>query len=130
MTDTNANSTWRLDTQLAHLGRESGALTNSVNPPLVRASTTVFATLAEFKQSYKGVVFESPRYGRSGTSTNFELQSAMAQICRAETCMRRPLGSAPPLQSSGPTSGQEGTSLCRTPCIAPPRRCATRSSSR
>ncbi len=92
MSDAHSDSSWRLDTQLAHLGRESGALTHSVNPPLVRASTTVFATLAEFKQSYQGVVFESPRYGRSGTSTNFELQRAMAQICRAETCIATPSG--------------------------------------
>jgi len=78
---------WELDTQLTHLGRESGIATNSVNPPIVRGSTTVFQTLAEFKDSYKGVVFESPRYGRSGTSTNFELQSAMAEISRTETCI-------------------------------------------
>jgi len=78
---------WAVDTALAHLGRESSSLTNSVNPPLVRASTTVFPTLAAFKQSYKGVVFEAPRYGRSGTSTNFELQRAMAALCGAESCI-------------------------------------------
>lgn len=61
---------WQLDAALAHLGRESGVATKSVNPPVVRASTMVFQTLAKFKDSYKGVVFESPRYGRSGTSTN------------------------------------------------------------
>ena len=55
---------WQLDTALAHLGRESSVATKSVNPPVVRASTTVFQTLVEFKDSYKGVVFESPRYGR------------------------------------------------------------------
>lgn len=83
----NHNSRWERDTLLTHLGRESGIATNSVNPPLVRGSTTIFQTLAEFKESYKGVVFESPRYGRSGTSTNFELQSAMAKLCGAETCI-------------------------------------------
>ncbi|MBZ0059460.1 MULTISPECIES: PLP-dependent aspartate aminotransferase family protein [unclassified Leclercia] len=76
-----------IETALVHLGRESAEITNSVNPPLVRASTTVFRTLSEFKNSYKGVVFESPRYGRSGTSTNFELQAAMARISNAETCI-------------------------------------------
>lgn len=78
---------WQVDTALAHLGRDSSSLTNSVNPPLVRASTTVFGNLAEFKQSYKGIVFETPRYGRSGTSTNFELQRAMAALCRTESCI-------------------------------------------
>lgn len=83
---------WSVDTALTHLGRSSGGMTNSVNPPLVRASTTVFETLAEFKQSYKGVVFESPRYGRSGTSTNFELQRAMAGLCEEESCIATPSG--------------------------------------
>ncbi len=77
----------KFDTQLAHLGRSSAQTSQSVNPPLVRASTTLFPTLAEFKQSYRGLVFEAPRYGRSGTSTNFELQTAMAQLCQAETCL-------------------------------------------
>lgn len=84
--------TWEVGTALAHLGRRSSITSNSVNPPLVRASTTVFQTLAEFKESYKGIVFEAPRYGRSGTSTNFELQSAMAQLCNAETCIATPSG--------------------------------------
>jgi cystathionine beta-lyase len=83
---------WELDTVLAHLGRRSSAISNSVNPPLVRASTTVFPTLAEYKEAYKGVVFEVPRYGRSGTSTNFELQTAMAYLCQAETCIALPSG--------------------------------------
>lgn len=84
--------TWAVGTALAHLGRHSSVKSNSVNPPLVRASTTVFQTLAEFKESYKGIVFEAPRYGRSGTSTNFELQNAMAQLCNAETCIATPSG--------------------------------------
>lgn len=81
-----------LDTALIHLGRRTSIESHSVNPPLVRASTTIFQTLADFKDSYKGVVFESPRYGRSGTSTNFELQDAMAQLCNAETCIATPSG--------------------------------------
>ncbi|MBW4490931.1 MAG: PLP-dependent aspartate aminotransferase family protein [Trichocoleus desertorum ATA4-8-CV12] len=76
-----------VDTSLAHLGRQSAKMTNSVNAPLVRASTTIFPSLSEFKNSYRGLVFESPRYGRSGTQTNFELQHAMATLCNAETCI-------------------------------------------
>ncbi|NVO56932.1 PLP-dependent transferase [Rhodobacteraceae bacterium B1Z28] len=74
-------------TQLVHLGRVSGDAANAVNPPLVRASTTTFPSLAEFKNSYKGVTFETPRYGRSGTSTVFELQTAMAALCETESCI-------------------------------------------
>lgn len=78
---------WEIDTALAHLGRDSASTSNSVNSPLVRASTTVFATLAAFKASYETTVFEAPRYGRSGTSTNFELQRAMAALCGTESCL-------------------------------------------
>lgn len=60
---------------------------NAVNSPLVRASTTTFACLADYKKSYDGIVFETHRYGRSGTNTTFELQSAMAQLEGAETCI-------------------------------------------
>ncbi len=77
----------QFDTRLIHLGRSSSTFCQSVNPPLVRASTTVFSCLADFKRSYEGTVFESPRYGRSGTATNFELQTAMAEIAGTESCI-------------------------------------------
>jgi cystathionine beta-lyase len=81
-----------IDTKLAHLGRRSAPAANAVNPPLVKASTAIFATLADFKAAYKTPVFEAPRYGRSGTSTNFELQEAMAQIEGTETCLATSCG--------------------------------------
>lgn len=74
-------------TQLIHLGREAGARVQAVNPPLVRASTTLFADVGAYRASYAGRVFESPRYGRSGTVTSFELQDAMARLAGAETCI-------------------------------------------
>lgn len=80
------------DTSLIHLGRATAAAAHAVNPPLVRASTMLFDTLAEFKQSYTGVAFESPRYGRFGTATNFELQQAMARIAQAESCIAAACG--------------------------------------
>ena len=76
-----------LSTQLIHAGRRSAAHSQSVNPPLVRASTIVYPTLQAFKKSYTAKVFESLRYGRSGTSTTFELQEAMAQIEETETAL-------------------------------------------
>lgn len=75
------------DSDLVHLGRTSAAAVHAVNPPLVRASTVVFETLEEYRQSYQGRVFESSRYGRSGTVTAFELQEAMARLENAETCI-------------------------------------------
>jgi cystathionine beta-lyase len=77
----------KFDTQLVHLGRSTASPAHAVNPPLVRASTTVFSSLAEFKKSYEGIVFESHGYGRSGTNTTFELQTAMARLENAETCI-------------------------------------------
>lgn len=82
----------RLDTRIVHNGRASAAMTQSVNPPLVRASTITFTSYADFRKSYDGPVFESPRYGRSGTATNFELQSAMASLSNAETCIATACG--------------------------------------
>lgn len=80
------------DTKLIHLGRESSKKIQSVNPPLVRASTTTFPDLASFKSSYQGITFETARYGRSGTETTFELQSTIADICAAESCIATSCG--------------------------------------
>jgi cystathionine beta-lyase len=82
----------QIETQLVHLGRKSADEAFSVNPPLVRASTTVFPNLSTFKASYQGTTFETPRYGRSGTSTTFEFQSAMASICHTESCIATSCG--------------------------------------
>jgi len=80
------------DTLLIHVGRDSAAAAHSVNPPLVRTSTTVFETLDAYKQAQRGLVFDAPRYGRSGTSTTFELQRAVATLAGAETCLATSCG--------------------------------------
>lgn len=79
-------------TQLIHLGRDSSAAANSVSPPLVRTSTTLFATLDAYKQAQRGQVFAAPRYGRSGTSTTFELQRAMAALAGTQACIATSCG--------------------------------------
>lgn len=60
---------------------------HSVSPPLVRTSTTVFDTLDAYTRAQSGTVFKAPRYGRSGTTTTFELQNAMASLSRAQSCI-------------------------------------------
>lgn len=85
---------FHISTRLAHLGRESSVAAHSVSPPLVRTSTTLFQTLAEYKQAQKGQVFSEPRYGRSGTSTTFELQRAMAALAETESCIATTSGLA------------------------------------
>jgi cystathionine beta-lyase len=75
------------DTFLVHSGRETADAVQAINPPLVRASTVVFKSLADYKHAHHQTVFDSPRYGRSGTSTTFELQRAMAAFAGAQGCL-------------------------------------------
>ena len=82
----------RFDTKLAHLGRTSAARERSVNPPLTRASTILFESLAELREARAGTPYEALRYGIYGTSTTFELQTAMAELCAAESCLATPSG--------------------------------------
>ena len=77
----------RFDTQLAHLGRDSAHDARTVNPPLTRASTILYDSLEQLRQVRADVPYEGPRYGIYGTSTTFELQTAMAQLCRTESCL-------------------------------------------
>ena len=81
-------------TFLVHAGRETARAVQAINPPLVRASTVVFDTLAAYKHAHHQTVFDSPRYGRSGTSTTFELQRCMAALSGAETCLATASGLA------------------------------------
>jgi cystathionine beta-lyase len=82
------------DTFLVHSGRETAKAAQAINPPLVRASTVVFETLADYKQAQHRTVFDSLRYGRSGTATTFELQRAMAALAGAQTCLAAASGLA------------------------------------
>ena len=82
----------KIDTALVHLGRASADEVRAVNPPLVRASTIVSPTLDAYKANYQGTVFDAPRYGRSGTSTTFEFQRAMAALCETEACIATSCG--------------------------------------
>jgi len=86
----NMNNNYR--TKLVHLGRTTAKNSHTVNPPLSRASTIVFDNLAEFKNSYQQPIFSNLRYGRSGTSTVFELQNAMAELEEAESCIATACG--------------------------------------
>ncbi|MBT2484017.1 MULTISPECIES: PLP-dependent aspartate aminotransferase family protein [unclassified Microbacterium] len=82
------------ETRLTRIGRTTAAAAHAISPPLVRTSTTVFASLTDYRRAQRGVVFAAPRYGRSGTTTTFELQQAMAEISRAETAIATSSGLA------------------------------------
>ncbi len=77
----------RFDTKLAHLGRTSADRERTVNPPVARASTILFDTLDDLRRARGDVPYETPRYGIYGTSTTFELQTAMAELCGTESCI-------------------------------------------
>ena len=74
-------------TRLVHAARRTGDAPHAANPPLVRASTLLFDSMDAYRASYRGAVFDVPRYGRSGTVTNFELQRAFADLSGAESCI-------------------------------------------
>ncbi|WP_326533735.1 trans-sulfuration enzyme family protein [Pseudorhodoferax sp.] len=82
------------ETLLAHAARTTARAVQSVNPPLVRTSTVVFDTLQAYQQAQRGLVFDAPRYGRSGTATTFELQRAMATLAGAQGCIATGCGLA------------------------------------
>lgn len=82
------------ETRLIRVGRDSATAVHAISPPLVRTSTTVFRSFADYKRAQGGIVFESPRYGRSGTTTTFELQRAMAEISGSETAIATSSGLA------------------------------------
>ncbi len=84
----------RFDTKLAHLGRTSAHRERTVNPPLTRASTVLFDSLADLHEARNDVPFETPRYGIYGTNTTFELQTAMADLCGTESCIATASGLA------------------------------------
>lgn len=83
-----------IETLLIQAGRQSAHSVQAINPPLVRTSTVSFETLADYKRAHHQTVFDTPRYGRSGTSTTFELQRAMAALSGAETCLAAASGLA------------------------------------
>ena len=77
----------RFDTKLAHLGRESARNAQTVNPPVTRASTILFDSVDELYGARGEVPYEANRYGIYGTTTQFELQSAMAELSNTESCL-------------------------------------------
>src|SRR5690606_29541113 len=69
-------------TVLVHAGRGSQYRASTVNPPVHRASTILFDSLADMaeasKMPYRGVF-----YGRNGTPTSTAFEDAVAMISNA-----------------------------------------------
>lgn len=81
-----------IDTLLAEAGRGLDLLIHTANPPVVRASTVLFDTLAQAGERGRGAtagVRHASSYGTAGTQTTFALMDALAAVegaghaCRA-----------------------------------------------
>ncbi len=82
------------DTQLIHAGRSKKWTGSAVNPPVVRASTIVFDTMAELKTATQQRGNRVPFYGRRGTPTHFAFQEAMCELEGGVGCALYPCGAA------------------------------------
>ncbi len=88
MSSSDSSSSWQPATKLGHLGRPPEVAQGTVNPPVVRASTLLFPTVAELK-AVNGTLFT---YGRHGTDTTRALESALATLEGAHGAMLTPSG--------------------------------------
>ncbi|WP_423187611.1 cystathionine beta-lyase [Alishewanella sp. d11] len=82
------------DTRLIHAGRSKKWTGSAVNPPVVRASTIVFDTMAELKAATQQRGNRVPFYGRRGTATHFAFQEAMCELEGGVGCALYPCGAA------------------------------------
>jgi cystathionine beta-lyase len=67
------------DTEVTTAGRHPERQFGAVNPPVVRASTVVFPTVADMDNA-KAKPFDSVYYGRHGTPTTFAFEEAIAKL--------------------------------------------------
>jgi cystathionine beta-lyase len=81
-------------TKLVSVGRKRKWTHGVVNPPVQRASTVVFNTVAEKQSAAINRTNQTLFYGRRGTHTHFALQDAMAQIENGAGCALYPCGTA------------------------------------
>ena len=91
----NDNPPFRRDTLLTHVGGSPTDRHGAVNPPVYRASTILFPTVAEWEASrVHANRFKVLRYGQLGTPTTFALEEAIAALEGGYRAMLLPSGLA------------------------------------
>ncbi len=81
-------------TKLVTAGRNKKWTNGVVNPPIQRASTVVFNTVAEKNHAAVHRANKTLFYGRRGTNTHFAFQEAMNEIEGGAGCALYPCGAA------------------------------------
>lgn len=82
------------NTHLIQAGRGKTWTGQAVNPPVVRASTITFDTMAELAHASQHKGNRVPYYGRRGTATHFAFQEAMCELEGGAGCALYPCGAA------------------------------------
>lgn len=82
------------DTKIVNAGRSKKWTNGVVNPPITRASTVVFDTVAEMNNALKNRHNQTMVYGRRGTNTSFAFSDAMADLEGGAGCALYPSGTA------------------------------------
>ena len=82
------------DTKIVNAGRSKKWTNGVVNPPITRASTVVFNTVAEMNNALKNRHNQTMVYGRRGTNTSFAFSDAMVDIEGGAGCALFPSGTA------------------------------------
>jgi cystathionine beta-lyase len=91
----NGDHPFRRDTLLTHVGGTPTDRHGAVNPPVYRASTILFPTVAEYEASrVHANRFNVIRYGQLGTPTTFALEEAIASLEGGYRAMLLPSGLA------------------------------------
>tara|TARA_Y100001956_G_C4111512_1_gene182672 strand:- start:415 stop:1620 length:1206 start_codon:yes stop_codon:yes gene_type:complete len=81
-------------TKFVTAGRDGKWTNGVVNPPVQRASTVVFNTVAEKHHATVNRANKTLFYGRRGTNTHFAFQDAMVEIEGGAGCALYPCGTA------------------------------------